>query len=684
MAYTPRGKSNDSPPVDPLDDGNIEADFGDGRYVTDDMLIRYNRNIMFLKDKAEMLEDMTDPELRKRLSPLIANEQDSYGMDYDSGLNIWEVSNSDAYSRNDHFLTTENIDTLLTTAYVNTTDGRIEVPKGEGTEVLNTHCKGPWGAYAANAYWYIGYKRGKNYWASPEWMEDSLSADMPTVARGQVFKATATGKISKITVRLERKAHAEDDIIMELRSVSPQSKLGKPTSNVIGRVRIDNSKFAKTSMLAFPFPPEERPTIVSGKYYFWCLRSPFTSYNNHYGVGGWGKNCNADPYTQGDAFTSFDNCQSWIRHGRNENIPYREGKYAPQDFGFIVHTVPLTSYVVNTDFWAYFNIVKTNPIKSVTCANSQTLNGGTITLEVSDDFNSWTEVNAGNGWMVNYTEPYPTRIWVRAKLRTPSDSATPYLDQLNIVCDCDKAMEGLLRTKAFTPRYEDPLGASIWSKLNAPVETIPIDDPDDPEVDVKVDIVRTLLTTDLFDVTSATTTVTLSKQAAEPLKYVTLNAEGVITELSEYKDFWVDYSLENPVMTIDGGTITTDSVLSVEYQEIWLKDIEQNEFPLKTDLFDEHFTTAGTTVDFKLRVSPVEPLREVFLDGDEIFEGTDFDVNYLTNILTLRTIPSEDLDLEVKYTPNLTDHSLEFIYRVTRPSDDWNVQILPPYFEVRV
>lgn len=678
MAYTPRGKENDSPPVDCLDDGNIESDFGDAKYVTDDMLIRFNRNIRFNKDKIELLEDKTDPELRKNLSPLSQNEQDSYGMDYDTGRNVWEVSDSEEYHRNDHFLSIENVDLKLTTAYIDTASGNVEVPKTIGAEVINTHCEGPWGAYRCNTHWYVGYKRDENYWASPDWMADPKNADMPTVLRSQVFTAEADGRISKVTLDIERSIHAEDKLTLEIRNVVNH----KPGDTIIASVTLDMDQYVKGGLVAFPF--KELPIVVNGQEYCWVLRSPFTSYRNHYGVGGWGKNCNADPYSGGNAFTSYDNGQTWLEHGRDEDIPYYEGMYAPQDFCFIVHTVPVTTYRVNTDFWLYLNVVRTNPIKAVTLANSQTLNGQTIVLEVSKDFDTWNEANAGNGWMIQYSPPYPTRVWVRAKLRTNNNAATPRLDQLNIVCDCDPALSGVLKTELFTPRYDDPLGASIWSKIHAPVTTVPTDDPENPEVDVSVDIVRSMISEEFIEVDETTVTVTLAKPAAEPLMYVRINVNGVITELIEYRDFTVDYSGALPVLTIDPGKIVGASILMVSYYELWLRDIPQSMFPLKTDLFDEIFTTNGTDKTFKLSVSPCEPLREVFLDGDQIFEGTDFDVNYLTNVLTLRVLPDTGLELEVKYTPNLSDKSLSLIYRVTRPDTNWNVEIEPPYFEVRV
>ena len=58
---------------------------------------------------------------------------------------------------------------------------------------------------SCNSAWYIGYNKSKKYHIRPDWINDWRDKEIPSVARGQTFKATVTGWLESIDLKLKYK-----------------------------------------------------------------------------------------------------------------------------------------------------------------------------------------------------------------------------------------------------------------------------------------------------------------------------------------------------------------------------------------------------------------------------------------------------------------------------------------------
>ncbi len=648
-----------------------EESFGDGKKVTSTMLRSFCRSISYLKAQVEGLWDSTDPELKKRFRPVLIDPIISYGVVLDDVNYKFDPSVSDSFTET--FLNLNNIDVINTTALVDTTAGEVRMkPQYAATETKNPYCEGPWGSYSVNQYWYIGYNKYKNYWASPQWFANPNSSEIPSVARCQTFTAAATGHLHKVMLKIHGDPRAEDSLIVEIRSVDGN---GYPTSTVLGRSVFDFKQVSKGELVAFGF--QHPIPVVSGTKYAIVVRSPFTSYDKHYGLGGWGINCSKDPCTGGDAFLSEDNGNTWIKYGKDDTkISYGEGCYAPRDFAFAVFYKTITSsYSTSTPEIVYLKPYRGNPVSRVVLSVSETKPANTnIVYEVSNDFINWHAVNGGNSWTYDFGSP-STHLWIRATLSTTNSSATASIQDITATLTTLPATTALLRTQFYNPRITMPLGASIWSEIGAPITS-------EPNTSVTVDIVRNTIAKEWFSPDGAHNVYTLSQKPAYPILGVVnvQTADGVYKELSEGKDYTVNYST---------GTITFSSnvpagKMKVEYNPLFISGLTLSDFPLRLDLFEETFTTVNAQVAYETKAAPVDPIREVTLDGVELIEDVDFTVNYLTNTITLNVNPGDDKDLVVKYTPFLQDTGLALIYRMTRTNTTNQAYIEPNYFQYRV
>lgn len=660
-----------------------DDDFGDQKYVTDVLLKRMRDNQDIHECEIKELQDSTDPEIKKRFLPIPVETWLSYGVTLDSGAGRWHFSDALSENRNETFSTMEKIDQVLTTAFINLTTGVAQLHPTLGSEEENAKCEGPWGAYRANAYWNIGWDRTKPFFVSPSMFEDPFNADCPSIARAQTWTATKTGLVSQITFNLHGNVHAEDDLYLELRTTSG----GAPTSTVLARVKFDMRRLQQGGLVAVPFPAEGRPKVVSGTKYAWVLRSPFTSYQNHYGVGGWGKNCKADPYTGGDAFISYDNGKTWVKHGRNEAVPYKEGMYAPQDFGFLVHTIPDTPVYTTqgnaVEQIVYLEPIRANPITTIVLSpdgviKAPTRPGTDVVFEVTSDWDSWHELNSGNAYSYSFEEPYPTKVWVRVVLGNDGSAGntgnTPEVSGVGIHLDTTVASEGLIRTMFYAPPTSMPLGASIWDELDADIT-------EQPNTTVLVDVVRGTMQEEMFVCDGETTVFELFDFPANPLVEVLhISDGGVYTELSEIMHYTVDY--ETRTLTIEDAQ--SSGTLIVRYYPLWLRGLSPDELPLKMDLFEERFIADGDTSIFPLKAYPCDPLRRVYYDDVEKEEVTDYLVDFnAPHLNTLVELP-EGTEIRVKYTPYLKDTALALQFRLSRSNTANDAYINSCAYQYRV
>ena len=87
---------------------------------------------------------------------------------------------------------------------------------------------------------------------------------------------------------------------------------------------------------------------------------------------------------------------------------------------------------------------------------------GSIEWDVSGDRQTWYRVD-NVGWIKNFTAPYPTKIWVRAILRTtdPGVANNPVIDQVSLTTTHDTTTyptaftsTAYIRTNFYSPRTE--------------------------------------------------------------------------------------------------------------------------------------------------------------------------------------------------------------------------------------
>jgi hypothetical protein len=662
-----------------------DSEFGDEKYVSMEMVQTYRDNDDHLKCRIENLEDQTDPEVKKTFRPPMVDMEMSKGIVLDEAVASWKFNDAISDGFTEEFLDLERIELPKTNAVIDTGLGQITKQPTFGASEINRNCEGPWTKYQANAYWNIGWDKDTPFHLTPEWIEDPTNDDIPDVRRAITWTADKTGKLENITLNLHGSPLAEDDLYLEFVATVN----GAPTGQVLGRSKLDNKQIQAPGLQAFAFG-DNGPLVVQGTVYGIILRSPFTSHNHHYGIGGWGKNCNADPCPYADAWTSYPpeikdgviQPRIWMKHGKNQDVPYVEGMFAPQDFAYIVYTKPLTpSYSTTTPDVVMLKPFKTNPVtRAVITPSQQTPAGTSIKYYISTDKKIWTELNASNSWEKTFTEDLPTVLFFKAVLETTISGNTPILESITIHVDTNPAVEGECRCLFYNPRTSMPLGCSIWDEIDAPVEM-------DPNTTCLIDIIKNTERIETFAMDGSTGTIQLSEIPAERLSYmIEYLSDQTYVEYSEDIDFTVDYDtglvtfVDNPV----------EGNMKVKYYPIWMKDLSPDDFPLKMDLFEEVLDCDGIKTSFQLKAIPLDPVRKVVLtdtetnEQTELLEGKDFTIDYIKKLLITNVLYANKYTIDVKYTPELTVTGLALQYRITREETDKQVLIQPNYYQYRV
>lgn len=193
--------------------------------------------------------------------------------------------------------------------------------------------------------------------------------------------------------------------------------------------------------------------------------------------------------------------------------------------------------------------------------------------------------------------------------------------------------------------------------------------------------------------------------------------------LGEWYDFTVDYDNDElffyPVYMdkegdeIDFFEMIPSGSLVVTYNQVFIQNLTNEEVGtrlneetglkeegLTLDYFKENFIIDSDNVEKRripLRCAPVNPLRSVILNKDEVdeerlYENIDFEVDYVNREIVFPIVADATNDcilslndtLEVVYTPQLTDTSIAIGYRAKRTSSDNQCIIKPNYFEYKV
>lgn len=699
--------------------------YGDEKQVTSDVLKSYCQSLQYLYNKAGELQDLIPPTLRKRFNPALTDEWKSWGMTLDTGDNCYKFSNSLGDLFTEHFDSADvlRIDYDHTTAKVDLDNHLITlhpvtVP---GVYELATEHLGPWGGMHCNTHWYIGYDRHAPYVKTAAQIKDPLNPNVlkKSVARAQVFTVEdgKSGYLHNITLNIQGSVHAEDDLYVELRTTN---NLGRPTSTIIARERIQTRNFKESgTKIAIPF--KNQPWLQENTSYAVVVRSPFTSWKNHYGIGGWGANCYAKkcstdpsiqclPYQYGNAFTSNDNGKTWICHDKanaGRDLPYKEGKYAPIDFGFYVSikTPDSYNYPTGTQEVVYLKAMRTNPITQVTLLhsdNNATGVEGTVVYEVSVDHVHWHALNSGNNYIYEFnktthpdladSEIGSTHLWTRATLtKVQTDQNAPQVSYIGIETINTPAKHAYIRTLDYNPRLDQPLGMTIWSGLNAPYLAT-------PNTDCNVDIVRNVIKTDWIYSDGTSQNFLLEDYPAFPMVDIVFYKDSGVSPAVIPMFEWEDYKIgTDETILYDTKDITFNTMpeagwFKIRYYPTWIRNLKDADFPLRLDMFEETFTGNGIT-PLVLKALPTDPLRKVLSLGDpgtvnddvEMVEDIDFTVDYMTGVIT-PTSSWTGKTLQIKYTPNLPDTGLSIVYRCTRENTELNTQlsVQPNWMEYKV
>ena len=175
----------------------------------------------------------------------------------------------------------------------------------------------------------------------------------------------------------------------------------------------------------------------------------------------------------------------------------------------------------------------------------------------------------------------------------------------------------------------------------------------------------------------------------------------------EFVDFHVDY--DNGTLEFYNQMNLMSGDFRITYNPLWVRGLSIADFPLKLDLWIEEFIvgtdndgvngihkrvfneTSGeysttefyektninpytkergydTWYRFKTTVPPRDNIRQLYLNGKELVEDTQYFVDYISNEIVIfkNDLKVGDL-LEIHYTPNLTDDALALAYRLHRP-----------------
>ena len=170
----------------------------------------------------------------------------------------------------------------------------------------------------------------------------------------------------------------------------------------------------------------------------------------------------------------------------------------------------------------------------------------------------------------------------------------------------------------------------------------------------------------------------------------------------EWFDYTVDYDTD--ILTFTEYNLLNLPVggLEVEYNKLFIDNLQPEEMPLVLDYFTEEFLISDQELEDKyvtIRVDAVDPIRHVIVNKDtsnetELVEDEDFTVDYLNNRIHFPIINEDDEHAKIKlndtvtivYTPNLDDTGISIGYYAKRPESALNRQckIYPNYIEYKV
>lgn len=483
--------------------------WGYKQLVTLNLLKNYVNNEDYLLGECEDLWDATPPVTRKLFKPLAIDENKSYGVVLNSNdeytfydktdtnilINFKDTPTSQSYLNN-------MIDTVSTTCVFD--NDVITIPKKTVTNLdKNTRDYSPFTAYdkygnalsddmTCNEFWYIGYDKSKVYETRPNWVMNEEHGGIPAVCRAQTFKVDLKDKSKPYGVleSVVLNLHGENlqygvPLIVEITEAVEYDGVYYPAS----RDHINNDRYntneygdgkvAKQIAKQYWYPTNTDPGVVAitfdwgarvedGKTYAIVLRSPLNHQPNPYSIGGWNKHCDPDVYLDGDAFMSQNNGYTWLKYGKDSNVGYHEGMYAPQDFAFQCHIRQEYQEYENGSFEVYTKPIHLEGMESIQLSvNDEFMDGGIKYYAYNPVSGVWVSFDEYN--MVYFEDGQrPDVTIIRAVLNLDKHGNAPYIKTMNIHVHHSRFHTGMLRTLAYTPRSTGMLSANTYSHVHCP------------------------------------------------------------------------------------------------------------------------------------------------------------------------------------------------------------------------
>ena len=169
-------------------------------------------NDEWLRQQVEKLSYLTPPAVRKRFAPVLVDDLQSYGHNV-VGTDVF-FSNSTDEEINIDFQDMGLIDLNKSDCAFDTymdngetfIQARVPIKTVSSTDTsVKNHDGG-----GTNSYWYVGFDKNKNYQLRPDWINDHLDHEIPSVCRAQTITIPndflsngQTGKLVSVDLQIE-------------------------------------------------------------------------------------------------------------------------------------------------------------------------------------------------------------------------------------------------------------------------------------------------------------------------------------------------------------------------------------------------------------------------------------------------------------------------------------------------
>ena len=180
---------------------NSIQSFSEQKYATIQWANQNCENDEYLKKEVDTLGYLTPPAVRKRFSPILLDETQSWGCMIQKGnrndKNIVCFNTKDTDEILIDFTDFSLIDTDKSDCIFETipekTNGVITGSKKRAavpfvqTSTVDYNCRTYQNGDGINSYWYVGFDKAKSYQVRPDWIKDYFDEEIPAIVRAQTF-----------------------------------------------------------------------------------------------------------------------------------------------------------------------------------------------------------------------------------------------------------------------------------------------------------------------------------------------------------------------------------------------------------------------------------------------------------------------------------------------------------------